>query len=218
MSQNTMKLLPLNTQIRYWLLMCIFREIRELMLCSVHDWVSTVLALCLVKFRSQFCRKRRIWLRKQTHYHVRFEVLIVVTVECGPTLFGNVLLCSLVPVTGNSGKMLHLSSGFNCKPINQAISAVLVKKISRHKMRWTWIYVRKYVEWISVNELFTILLPFIIFCVRSLTCGIPGLVVGHLPAGVQRIERILIMRPELCILTTLSCGWGRYSEFGLSSF
>jgi hypothetical protein len=47
-----------------------------------------------------------------------------------------------------------------------------------------------------VNELFTIPLTFIIFSVRIVSCGIPGFVVGHLPAGVQRIECILIMRPE----------------------
>jgi hypothetical protein len=37
-------LLPLNNQISYLLLMCVFIEIRESVLRSVRDWVSTVLA------------------------------------------------------------------------------------------------------------------------------------------------------------------------------
>jgi hypothetical protein len=63
-------------------------------------------------------------MQTNVHYFVRFVVLIAVTVNRLLAIFGDVLLCILVSVTGNSGKMLHPSSGYICSPIKQEICAV----------------------------------------------------------------------------------------------
>lgn len=173
---------------------------------SLCSWLGfNCLALYLVNFRTHFYRKRRMRLRKQT-YHVRFEVLVHETVECAPTLFGHVLcyvvLCRAPAIQASSWICLR---GLTVK---QSKKLHLLSLWRKHLgMKWDgleFVHVNVWNERLWAN------------CSRShwhsqySASGVTRFVVGHLSAAVQRIEYVLIMRHELCILTTVS--WVRQGQ------